>query len=155
MEKTAQARQGLSLGRKQTGKRVAGKKRKRLAGPAAAALGTGAALAGYVILLAGVTAALVRGVMPEGSLAAVTGVCCLLAALMGGSVSAGRSTWRPMSAAVSVGAVMAALLVLGGLSAPEPPDWAGQGGALVLCALGGGLLAGLLASRRAKKKRRH
>lgn len=153
MEKTGQARQGL--GRKQGGKRVAGKKRKRLAGPAAAALGTGAALAGYVVLLAGVTALLVRGVMPEGSLAVVTGVCCLAAVLMGGTVSAGRSTWRPMSAALSVGAVMAAILVVAGLSAPEPPNWAGQGGSLVLCALGGGALAGLLASRRAGKKRRH
>ena len=60
-----------------------------------------------------------------------------------------------MPAGFSVGAVMAVILVLGGLSAPEPPDWAGQGGALVLCALGGGLLAGFLAARRARRKRHH
>lgn len=153
MEKTGQTRRGP--GGKQGGKRIAGKKRKRLAGPAAAALGTGTALAGYVVLLAGATALLLRGVLPEESLAVVTGVCCLAAVLVGGSVSAGRSTWRPMSAATSVGAVMAALLVVAGLAAPEPPDWTGQGGALVLCALGGGVLAGLLAARRAGKKRRH
>ena len=82
-------------------------------------------------------------------------LCALAAALVGGCVSAGRSTWRPMSAAASVGAVMAALLVVAGLAAPEPPDWAGQGGALVLCALGGGVLAGFLAARQARKKRRH
>lgn len=143
------------MGGKQAGKRIAGKKHKRLSGPAAAALGSGTALVGYGVLLALVAAALTRGIMPEGSLSAVVMVCCVVAALVGGSVSAGRSTWRPMSAAVSVGAVMAVLLLLGGLSAPEPPDWAGQGGALVLCALGGGLLAGLLASHRRKKKRRH
>lgn len=152
MEKTGQARQGL--GKKQTGKRITGKKRKRLSGPAAAALGSGTALAGYVVLLAGVAALLIRGALPEGSLTAITGVCCLLAVLAGGSVSALRSTWRPLPAALSVGAVMAAILVVAGLSASEPPDWAGQGGPLVLCALGGGLLAGFLASRRARAKRR-
>ena len=52
MEKTAQARRGLNLGGKQAGKRIAGKKRKRLSGPAAAALGSGTALGGYVALLA-------------------------------------------------------------------------------------------------------
>ena len=151
MEKTGQTKQG----HKPAGKRIAGKKRKRLTGPAAAALGLVTALAGYAVLLAGVTALLVRGVMPEGSLGAAVMVCCALAALAGGAVSAGRSTWRPMSAAVSVGAVMAVILVLGGLSAPEPPNWAGQGGALVLCALGGGVLAGFAALRRSRRKRRY
>lgn len=152
MEKTGQARQGL--GRKQTGKRIAGKKRKRLSGPAAAALGTGIALAGYGVLLALAAVLLTRGILPAGSITAVTAVCCALAALTGGIAGAGRSAWRPMGAAFSVGAVMAVLLVVAGLSAPEPPDWTGQGGGLVLCALGGGLLAGFLTSRRAKAKRR-
>lgn len=132
-----------------------GKKHKRRSGPAAAALGTGAALAAYLLLLAAAAALALRGTIPEESLTAVTAVCCFLAVLVGGSVSAGGSTWRPMGAAFSVGAVMAVLLVLGGLSAPEPPDWAGQGGGLVLCALGGGALAGFLAAKRAKKRRRH
>lgn len=152
MEKTGQARQGL--GKKQTGNRIAGKKRKRLSGPAAVALGSGTALVGYVVLLAGESALLIRGTLPEGSLTAIMGVCCLLAVLAGGSVSALRSMWRPLPAAFSVGAVMAAVLAVAGLSASEPPDWAGQGGPLVLCALAGGLLAGFLASRRAKGKRR-
>jgi len=155
MEKTAQARRGLNLGGKQAGKRIAGKKRKRLSGPAAAALGSGTALGGYVALLALLAALLARGTVPEGSLTGAVMVCCALSALAGGAVSAGRSTWRPMPAGFSVGAVMAVILVLGGLSAPKPPDWAGQGGALVLCALGGGLLAGFLAARRARRKRHH
>lgn len=106
MEKTAQARRGLNLGGKQAGKRIAGKKRKRLSGPAAAALGSGTALGGYVALLALLAALLARGTVPEGSLTGAVMVCCALSALAGGAVSAGRSTWRPMPAGFSVGAVM-------------------------------------------------
>ena len=97
---------------------------------------------------------LVKGVAPESAAFPVTGALCLLAALCGGMVVARKMPWGTLPSALMNTAVFAAvLLAIGGLCW-KGITWAGQGGVLLLCALAGGVLAGVLGGRRVKRRKR-
>ena len=115
------------------------------------ALTAGIYLAGILLL----TLLLVRGALPESGAYPVLAVVCLAAALGGGFLCARRSRWGTLPSALLCAGLFAGILAaVGVLLWREDVLWLGQGGGLLLCALAGGLLAGLLAVRRPRRKRR-
>ncbi len=102
-----------------------------------------------------VTLLVVKGALREERMFPVIAVLCLLAALAGGLLCARRPVWGPLPSAMLCALLFAAVLAaVGILCWEEGISWAGRGGILMLCALAGGLLAGLLGSGRRKKKHR-
>lgn len=97
----------------------------------------------------------VKGVLREEGIFPAVAALCILAALAGGFLCARRPVWGPLPSAM-VGAVLFAgvLAAVGILCWEEGITWSGHGGVLVLCALAGGLLAGILGSGRGRKRRR-
>ncbi|MDY3984956.1 hypothetical protein [Dysosmobacter sp.] len=98
---------------------------------------------------------LVKGAMPESGAFPLLGAACLCASLAGALRCAAVSPWGRMAAACACAAVFAAVLAAVGLLCWEGVAWTGRGGVLLLCALAGGLLAGLTGGRgrRGKRKR--
>ncbi len=106
---------------------------------------------GGILLLA---ALLVRGVVPEGAAFPVTAALCALGALFGGLLTARRSSWGTLPSAMLNSAVFAAVLAGAGFLWQQTLTWTGRGGVLLLCALGGGAAAGVLGSRRPRRRKR-
>lgn len=101
---------------------------------------------------------LVKGVFPEGRSFPAVVVCCLLAAFAGGGFCARRSSFGALAGGALAAAGFAAVLLAVGLLCWEGISWTGRGGILLLCALGGGLLAGLMSGgkgRRVKRRKVH
>lgn len=95
----------------------------------------------------------VKGVVPERAAFPVVAVLCLLGALSGGGVTARRTPWGPLPAALLNTVLFAAVLLAVGLAC-WPDGIGGRGVILLLCALGGGLTAGLLGGRRGRRRKR-
>lgn len=129
-----------------------GKKRRTAAG---VVLLQGTAVS-IIVYLAGVlllALLAVKGVVPERAAFPVVAVLCLLGALSGGGVTARRTPWGPLPAALLNTALFAAVLLVVGLAC-WPDGIGGRGVILLLCALGGGLAAGLLGGRRGRRRKR-
>ena len=129
-----------------------GKKRRTAAG---VVLLQGAAVSVIVYLAGILLLALlgVKGAVPERAAFPAVAVLCLLGTLSGGVVTARRTPWGPLSAALLNTALFAAVLLVVGLACW--PDGIGSRGViLLLCALGGGLAAGLLGGRRGRRRKR-
>lgn len=102
-----------------------------------------------------VTLLVVKGILEEKGMFPAVAVLCLLAALAGGFLCTRRPVWGALPSAMLCAALFAAVLAaVGILCWEEGISWTGQGGILMLCALAGGLLAGLLGSGHRKKKHR-
>ena len=129
-----------------------GKKRRTAAG---VVLLQGAAVS-VIVYLAGIlllALLVVKGAVPERAAFPAVAVLCLLGTLSGGVVTARRTPWGPLSAALLNTALFAAVLLVVGLACW--PDGIGSRGViLLLCALGGGLTAGLLGGRRGRRRKR-
>ena len=129
-----------------------GKKRRTAAG---VVLLHGAAVS-VIVYLAGIlllALLVVKGAVPERAAFPAVAVLCLLGTLSGGVVTARRTPWGPLSAALLNTALFAAVLLVVGLACW--PDGIGSRGViLLLCALGGGLAAGLLGGRRGRRRKR-
>ena len=129
-----------------------GKKRRTAAG---VVLLQGAAVS-VIVYLAGIlllALLVVKGAVPERAAFPAAAVLCLLGTLSGGVVTARRTPWGPLSAALLNTALFAAVLLVVGLACW--PDGIGSRGViLLLCALGGGLAAGLLSGRRGRRRKR-
>lgn len=129
-----------------------GKKRRTAAG---VVLLQGAAVS-VIVYLAGIlllALLVVKGAVPERAAFPAVAVLCLLGTLSGGVVTARRTPWGPLSAALLNTALFAAVLLVVGLACW--PDGIGSSGViLLLCALGGGLAAGLLGGRRGRRRKR-
>lgn len=129
-----------------------GKKRRTAAG---VVLLQGAAVS-VIVYLAGIlllALLVVKGAVPERAAFPAVAVLCLLGTLSGGVVTARRTPWGPLSAALLNTALFAAVLLVVGLACW--PDGIGSRGViLLLCALGGGLAAGLLSGRRGRRRKR-
>ena len=129
-----------------------GKKRRTAAG---VVLLQGAAVS-VIVYLAGIlllALLVVKGAVPERAAFPAVAVLCLLGTLSGGVVTARRTPWGPLSAALLNTALFAAVLLVMGLACW--PDGIGSRGViLLLCALGGGLAAGLLGGRRGRRRKR-
>ena len=109
-----------------------------------------------IVYLAGIlllALLVVKGAVPERAAFPAVAVLCLLGTLSGGVVTARRTPWGPLSAALLNTALFAAVLLVVGLACW--PDGIGSRGViLLLCALGGGLAAGLLGGRRGRRRKR-
>ena len=129
-----------------------GKKRRTAAG---VVLLQGAAVS-VIVYLAGIlllALLVVKGAVPERAAFPAVAVLCLLGTRSGGVVTARRTPWGPLSAALLNTALFAAVLLVVGLACW--PDGIGSRGViLLLCALGGGLAAGLLSGRRGRRRKR-
>ena len=129
-----------------------GKKRRTAAG---VVLLQGAAVS-VIVYLAGIlllALLVVKGAVPERAAFPAVAVLCLLGTLSGGVVTARRTPWGPLSAALLNTALFAEVLLVVGLACW--PDGIGSRGViLLLCALGGGLAAGLLGGRRGRRRKR-
>ena len=112
-------------------------------------LSLGLYLLGHLLL----AALMVRGSVGEEGAPWMTGALCVLAALCGGFYVARHTPWGAVQGGLLGGVLFAASLALVGMACWQSLSWTGQSGALVLCALGGGLAGGLCA-RRGKTKRR-
>ena len=129
-----------------------GKKRRTAAG---VVLLQGAAVS-VIVYLAGIlllALLVVKGAVPERAAFPAVAVLCLLGTLSGGVVTARRTPWGPLSAALLNTALFAAVLLVVGLAC-WPDGIGSRGVVLLLCALGGGLAAGLLGGRRGRRRKR-
>ena len=113
-------------------------------------LSLGVYLASQLLL----TLLLVKGTLPEGRSFPAVAVCCVLSAFAGGMFCARRSALGTLAGGMLAAAGFTAVLVAVGLLCWDGITWMGHGGILLLCALGGGLLAGLLSSRRGRRVKR-
>lgn len=111
----------------------------------------------FGIYLAGqllVTLLVVKGALGEEGMFPAVALLCLLAALAGGLLCARRPVWGPLPSAMMFAVLFAGILAMAGILCwEEGIAWTGRGGILVLCALCGGLLAGVLGSGRRKRKK--
>lgn len=104
------------------------------------------------LLLAALLA--VKGVLREEGLFPAVAVLCILAALAGGFLCARRPVWGPLPSAMVCAVLFAGILAAVGILCWEDGiTWSGHGGVLVLCALAGGLLAGILGSGRKRRRK--
>ena len=113
-------------------------------------LALGVYLAGILVL----ALLLVRGVVPESSAFPVTAALCLAGAGGGGWLAARQSPWGTLPSALLNTAIFAAVLAAVGLLCWEGVTWNGRGGILLLCALAGGFLDGILGGRRPSRRRK-
>ena len=128
-------------------------KRKRTAAGMVLLQGSAAALGIYLAGILPLALLVVKGAVPERAAFPAVAVLCLLGTLSGGVVTARRTPWGPLSAALLNTALFAAVLLVVGLACW--PDGIGSRGViLLLCALGGGLAAGLLGGRRGRRRKR-
>lgn len=114
-------------------------------------LSLGVYLAGLLL----VSLLAVKGILGEEWIFPAIAVLCLLVSLAGGFLCARRPVWGPLPSAMVCAALFAgALAAVGILGWRDGIVWTGHGGILLLCALAGGLLAGVLGSRRGQRRRR-
>ncbi|MDY5613570.1 hypothetical protein [Dysosmobacter sp.] len=128
-------------------------KKKRTATGVVLLQGTAAAVGVYLAGVLLLALLVVKGVVPERAAFPAVAVLCLLGALSGGGVAARGTPWGPLPAALLNTALFAAVLLVVGLAC-WPDGVGGRGVVLLLCALGGGLAAGVLGGRRGRRRKR-
>lgn len=109
------------------------------------------ALGAYLLGLMLLALLVVRGALPESGCFPAVAAWCGASALLGGLLAVWRTAIR--GGGLVTGAVFAAVLAVTALCCWDETAWLGQGGILLLCALGGGLLAGLLRSGKRRKRK--
>lgn len=105
----------------------------------------------YLLGLLCLALLLVKGILPEGGSFPMVAVLCVLAALAGGALSVHLTRWR--MGGVLTAALFLLVLLLAGLGFWEEVAWLGQGGILILCGLAGGLLAGVAAPQKRRRRK--
>ena len=106
-----------------------------------------------VILLTALLA--VKGALPEKHIFSAIAAACVLAALVGGLRCVRSSPiGRLPSGLICSAGFAAVLLAVGLLGWEDSVTWTGRGGILLLCALAGGVLAGLLGGKRGRRVKR-
>ena len=105
----------------------------------------------YFLGLLFLTLLLVKGVLPEGGSFPAVAVLCALAAGAGGSLTVRATRWP--AGGVLTAVLFLSVLILLGLGFWEEVAWLGRGGVLILCGLGGGLLAGALSPKKGRRRR--
>lgn len=97
---------------------------------------------------------MVKAVLPEQYAFGAVAAACGLSALLGSFFCAKRSSLGKLASSLISAAGFAALLIAGGFLFWEGITWAGKGGVLLLTVLIGGVLAGLLSSKRGRRLKR-
>lgn len=131
-----------------------GKSQKQAAAWTVYAKGITLALGAYLLCQLLLALLLVKGALPEARSFPAVAVCCVLAALAGGLFCARRSTLGTLAGGLLTGLGFAVVLVAVGLLCWDGIAWTGRGGILLLCALGGGALAGLPGGRKGRRVKR-
>lgn len=108
----------------------------------------------YFLGLLGLSALLVRGSVGEGNSFPMIAGLAVLSSFLGGLVTVRRTPWGAVPAGLVTAAVFICALGLAGLAFWESITFAGKGGILMSCALGGGMLAGLAGRRKPRKGKR-
>ena len=114
--------------------------------------GTGLSLGVYLLLMVAASALLVGAVLPETGASPATAVSCCLASMAGAMTCVRRSPWGSLPSAMTCAGGFLLVLIAVALLCWQQITWLGQGGVLLLCGIGGGLLAGLLGGRRRGRK---
>ena len=96
----------------------------------------------------------VRGSVGESVVFPVLAMLCLGASLGGGLLAARQLPWGTLPSALLAVGCFAGVLALVGFCGWDGLLLTGRGGVLLLCAAAGGLLAGVLGSRRKVRRRR-
>lgn len=126
-------------------------KKKRGTGPL---LGTAMALGIYLLGLLAAAWLLVRGTLPESTAFPVTAGLCAAASFIGGTVSARQMAIGSLPAALLTVGCFVLVLLAAAFGVWQNIACTVQSGGLLLCALTGGLVAGLLGGRKRRKPRR-
>ena len=90
--------------------------------------------------------------MPEAGAFPAAAVGCCLASWAGAMTCVRRGPWGSLPSAMICAGGFLLVLVAVALLCWQQITWLGQGGILLLCGAGGGLLAGLLGSRSRRRK---
>lgn len=115
------------------------------------AAGSLAAAGCYLLGLLLLALLLTKGTVSEERAFPLTAGLCVLASLCGGLLAVRKTAWR--AAGLLTGVIFALVLLAVGIACwQEGITWLGQGGILLLCAIGGGLGAALLGGRRRRRK---
>ena len=97
---------------------------------------------------------LVKGVLPESRSFPVVAVCCVLSAFLGGLAGSRSGFPSRLAGGMLTAAGFAVVLTAIGLLCWDGILWAGHGGILLLCALAGGLIAGLCGGKQGRRVKR-
>ena len=111
-----------------------------------------AALGVYLVGTALLALAIVRGGVPESVMFPVTAMLCVLSVFCGGLLTG--PMLPPLPGAMAVAACFGGVLLAVGSACWQGVAWAGHGGILLVCTLGGGVLSGLLAGGRRGRRRK-
>lgn len=114
--------------------------------------GMGLALGIYLLLMVLASALLVGAVLPEAGAFPAAAVGCCLASWAGAMTCVRRSPWGSLPSAMTCAGGFLLVLITVALLCWQQITWLGQGGILLLCGAGGGLLAGLLGGRTRRRK---
>ena len=114
--------------------------------------GVGLALGIYLLLMVLASALLVGAVLPEAGAFPAAAVGCCLASWAGAMTCVRRSPWGSLPSAITCAGGFLLVLITVALLCWQQITWLGQGGILLLCGAGGGLLAGLLGGRTRRRK---
>ena len=114
--------------------------------------GGGLALGIYLLLMVLASALLVGAVLPEAGAFPAAAVGCCLASWAGAMPCVRRGPWGSLPSAMICAGGFLLVLVAVALLCWQQITWLGQGGILLLCGAGGGLLAGLLGRRSRRRK---
>ena len=104
----------------------------------------------YLLGLLLLSMLMVKGALPEGGSFPMVAVLCALSVLAGGVLAVGLT--RRKEGGLLTAAMFLSALVLAGLGFWEEIAWLGHGGILMLCALAGGLLAGVAGPKRRRRR---
>ena len=111
------------------------------------AQGAALSLGIYLLLTALAAALLTGGVLPEAGAFPAAAVSCCLASWAGAVTCVRRAPWGSLPSAMTCAGAFLLTLIAAALLCWQRITWLGQGGALLLCGAGGGVLAGLTGGR--------
>ena len=115
-----------------------------------------AALSTYLLGIFFLALLLSKGVLPERIEFPFIAVLCVLSTLISGLMVIGKLPFGNNLADSMVNAVIfGGLLIVLGAVCWQGITWTGHGGILIMCALGGGLLAGVMGKKRGGKKKKY
>lgn len=96
----------------------------------------------------------IKGILPERMEFGVVAGLSFIAALVGGGLVARRSSFATMPAAMLNAAIFAGILLMVGMTGWQDTSFGEQSGILLLCALIGGLAAGVWGARKGKRRKK-
>lgn len=95
-----------------------------------------------------------RGLLPEQGMYPMVAAMCLLASMTAGLLTVRKSSFGHLGAGVLSALIFVAILLLIGACVWQEIAWTGKGGALLLCALCGGILSAMMGGKKRRKGKR-